>query len=49
LGNYTVGKIVRQHFPNASPQDINRMAKQIISKAHDIISPKSPSRAVKHE
>jgi hypothetical protein len=49
LGNYTLGTIVRQHFPEASPQDINKIARQVISKAHDIISPKASPGAVKHD
>jgi hypothetical protein len=41
LGNYTLGTIVRQHFPEASPQDINKIAKRVIQEAHNIISPKT--------
>ena len=49
LSHYTVGSIVKQHFPGASPQEINKIAKQVINKAHDLISPKQRAKAVKHE
>jgi adenine deaminase len=40
LSHFTVGRIVRSHFPNVSAKEINVLAKKVISAAHELVSPK---------